>query len=217
MSALLRLEGGEDADRKRDGSIKRTPNTFALVGEGAKQSVDATPATEAITSFPTTKSQIEQTRPEADAVQCNSAVPGRGSQMNGVRYILSKMAFAESDDVGKAIKTMYGEKAELADWVELKRLLSDQTSLADFLDSVGMPVQGTNQACNNYLVSYQGQTRSGGLRLFVARHNGKVPNNWLVLDFIGDNIIDLGRWSYTSPALIAIRDNPSDISTAHPQ
>jgi serine protease Do len=42
---------------------------------------------------------------------------------------------------------------------------------------------------------------------FVARHDGKVPDNWLVLDSIDNHTLDLGRWSYRSQALVVINEN----------
>lgn len=84
--------------------------------------------------------------------------------------------FSIGEDVKRSIKLRYGDAAELADWDELKGILR-LGELSEFIEQVGVPVQTDNSLCNNYLISYKGQTISGNAWLFLARHDGIVPDN----------------------------------------
>jgi hypothetical protein len=109
---------------------------------------------------------------------------------------------------------LYGDKATIVDWQVLKRLLSTKEEAAKFIEQVGIPRQTENGPCDNFLVSMNGHLRLGnGFWLFLARHDGNVPNNWNVLDSIDNHTIDLGRWSWKSQALVAI---PNDIGAPPP-
>jgi hypothetical protein len=128
---------------------------------------------------------------------------------------MSKRAFETSSDILSTIKSEFGNEATLADWQTLKQILQTQAQATKFITEVGIPLQSANGPCNNFLVSNGGQLRLGnGLWTFVARHDGKVPNNWLVLDSISNHSLDLGRWSYRSQALVFIRDTPNAANAA---
>ena len=47
-------------------------------------------------------------------------------------------------------------------------------------------------------------TPDGRAISFLARHDGKVPPDWSVLDSIGSNDIDLGRWNHSGQALLRL-------------
>jgi len=140
-----------------------------------------------------------------DDPQCTEVSPGSGFETGGQRFVISKEAFDTNDDVERKVKETYGPNATIADWQTLKGLLATDAQLVEFIGAVGIPRQTTNGPCYNFLVSNHGQLKtSNRMWTFIARHDGKVPENWLVIDSIGNHGIDLGRWSYKSQALVVI-------------
>jgi hypothetical protein len=168
----------------------------------------------------TDASQYESTPRTATNPPCIAASPGPGYQSDGTKYLITPESFAADIDIVNQIKSLYGDRAEIADWQTLKGLLSTKQELAKFIEKVGIPVQAQNGPCDNFLVSMNGDLRrENGLRLFFARHDGKVPNNWAVLDSIDNHTLDLGRWSWKSQALVVIPEdtaNPPIVATTNP-
>ena len=122
--------------------------------------------------------------------------------------MITTEVFEISADVEAAIKTTLGNDVAIADWEALKRLFSTQRQLTRFIKQVGIPQQAFNGPCDNFLVSNGGSYRlPNGYWLFIARHDGNVPDNWAVLDSIDNHILDLGRWSWKSQALVFVPDN----------
>ncbi len=138
--------------------------------------------------------------------------------LNGKAYIVSAETFSISDNVREKLKSSYGETAQLADWIELKQALTTENAISRFVQAIGLPLQadvaGLPHACGNLLVRNGNETRLGDFFLFIARHDGRVPTNWAVLDSIGNHFLDLGRWNFSSQALVAIPSNPKAIETA---
>ena len=147
--------------------------------------------------------------------ECAPATPGPGFQASGGKYVITREIFDLSTDVEGAIKASLGDNAVIADWQTLKKVLSTKPQLANFINQVGIPTQTANGPCKNFLVSNGGRLRLGdGFWLFLARHDGRVPENWAVLDSIDNHSLDLGRWSYRSQALALIRDKSPEASTS---
>lgn len=138
---------------------------------------------------------------------CVPTSPGPGFRINGGVYVITKEFFDPSANVEGSIKTQFGDDAALADWQALKTIFLTKDQLATFFDQVGIPRQSINGPCDNFLVSNGGRLRLGnGLWFFIARHDGSVPDNWAVFNSIDNHILDLGRWSHRSQALIFLRD-----------
>ncbi len=150
---------------------------------------------------------------------CALAMPGPGFPVSGGKIVITREAFDISTDVEGAIKATFGNDATIANWQTLKRLLPTQTELSNSIDQVGIPRQTKNGPCDNFIVSNGGSYRlANGYWFFIARHDGKVPNNWGVLDSIGNHTFDLGRRNHKSQALVFIPDTveapPSASATA---
>ncbi len=146
--------------------------------------------------------------PQQPTQACALATPGPGFPVSGGKIVITKEVFDISTDVEGAIKATFGNDATIADWQTLKRLLPTHTELSNFIDRVGIPRQTQNGLCDNFLVSNGGRYRlANGYWLFIARHDGRVPNNWGVLDSIGNHTLDLGRRNHKSQALVFIPDN----------
>ena len=144
---------------------------------------------------------------------CILATPGQGFPLGDSKIIITKEAFDINTDVETKIKQLLGSQVKLVEWQVLKTLLSTNGQLTEFIRGVGIPQQLANGPCDNFLVTNGGQLRtSDGHRTFIARHDGKVPENWLVLDSVGDHTLDLGRWSYKSQALVII-DNRGEVAS----
>ncbi len=146
--------------------------------------------------------------PHQPTQACALATPGPGFPVSGGKIVITGEAFDKSTDVEGAIKATFGNDATISDWQTLKRLFSTQTDLSNFIDQVGIPRQTKNGPCDNFLVSNGGSYRlANGYWFFIARHDGKVPDNWGVLDSIGNHTLDLGRRNHKSQALVFIPDN----------
>lgn len=90
---------------------------------------------------------------------CPLATPGPGFPVSDGKYLITRDAFDIDTDVESAIKATFGNDATIADWQTLKRLVSTQTELSDFIDKVGIPHQAVNGPCDNFLVSNNGRYR----------------------------------------------------------
>ena len=140
--------------------------------------------------------------------------------LNGKTYMVSRETFSPSDNITQIIKSAYGETAELADWNELKRALTTPQITAQFIEATGLPLQSISHLCGNFIVRAGPYERSSGTRdvfSFIARLDGRVPYNWAVIDSIGPNIIDLGRWYYRSQALVTTEQPLPTIAQPQPQ
>ena len=150
---------------------------------------------------------------------------GEGYQNGASRFLLSSKIYKPSDDVQAAIKAEYGENATIADWAELKSILRTQQNVSKFIQGLGLRRQvtnyegdnyrqSTNYECDNYYVSVGNELTIYGMRLFVARHDGRPPSNWATLDEIGGYKLDLGRWTLAAQAIVKI--STEDGSAAAP-
>ncbi|MFG1204514.1 hypothetical protein V5F29_19210 [Xanthobacter aminoxidans] len=140
----------------------------------------------------------------AHAAACNDQVSAGSYELSGFRFFVSSKSFGPLDDIDGDIKKEYGPSAELADWLFLKENLSSASAARKFANSLNIVKQGPNFACNNYLVRRGSDWSYEGKRLFFARHDGTKPNDWLTLDEIGSNILDLGRWNHNARALVSV-------------
>jgi hypothetical protein len=150
---------------------------------------------------------VAATNPPAQEAShsCTLAPPGPGFTVGDGKYVITRQAFDINTDVESAIRTTFGDAAVIAEWQNLKDALSTQSQLGSFFEQVGMPHQTKNGPCDNFIVSNDGRYRLAiGDWFFVARHDGVVPDNWAVLDSIGNHTLDLGRWMYKSQALVFI-------------
>ena len=124
-------------------------------------------------------------------VHCRS--PPSGYVSGKYIFRLSNEVFPPSPSLAKAIHDRYGNGAELADWSDLKSMLVNEDEVRKFIQGTGIQLQSTNYDCDNVLVSRSGNETVQGLHYHLARHDGKVPPDWSVLDSIGANDINLGQ------------------------
>jgi hypothetical protein len=155
--------------------------------------------------------QPQAGQPQANAQQksaadpkCPIAAPSNGYVSGKYLYRLSKEVFPPSASLEKEIHDRYLNNAELADWDDLKAILVNEDQVRKFIEDTGIQLQSTNYNCDNILVSRSGGETVQGLHYHLARHDGKIPPDWSVLDSIGANDIDLGRWRHSGQALLKV-------------
>ena len=134
--------------------------------------------------------------------QCPRSDPASGYVSGNVVFRLSNDVFPPSPSLAKEIHDRYGANVDLADWDDLKARLLNEADVRKFIQDTGIQLQSTNYDCDNILVSRAGGETVQGLHYHLARHDGKVPPNWSVLDSIGSNDIHLGRWNHSGQALL---------------
>lgn len=139
---------------------------------------------------------------DAASSKCPLSEPASGYISGKYIFRLSNEAFPPSPSLAKAIHDRYGNGAELADWSDLKSMLVNEDDVRKFIQGAGIQLQSTNYNCDNVLVSRSGSETVQGLHYHLARHDGKVPPDWSVLDSIGANDINLGRWNHSGQALL---------------
>jgi hypothetical protein len=145
-----------------------------------------------------------QEKPPADpaSAQCRVSDPGNGYVSGKYIYRLSNQVFPPSPSLEKEIHDRYGNNAELADWADLKAMLVNEDDIHKFIQDTDIQLQSTNYNCDNILVSRSGSETVQGLHYHLARHDGRVPPDWSVLDSVGSNDINLGRWNHSGQALL---------------
>jgi hypothetical protein len=174
---------------------------------------------------PLTSTAHSQLFPPARTPQqvCPLAIPKSGFVAGSDRYVISSGTFEAGADITAELEGMYGRSASLADWRDLKALLSSSATISQFIDQVGLPRQVQNGPCSNFLISAGGRQKAdNGMPYLLARHDGMIPVNWLVLDSIANHSLDLGRWFWRSQALIVIHNSnqaPANVAknTPNPQ
>jgi hypothetical protein len=137
---------------------------------------------------------------------CSSTLGGT-YQHDGVQYGLTKALLPNGANLTQAARAEFGPSASMVDWQNLKNLLKSREDAVAFFNALGLRTQAANGPCDNYLVTFQGQSQIGDGRFFVARHDGIVPQNWAVLDNIADHALDLGRWTWPAQVLVKVPDN----------
>jgi hypothetical protein len=145
-----------------------------------------------------------QEKPPADpaSAQCRVSDPGNGYVSGKYIYRLSNQVFPPSPSLEKEIHDRYGNNAELAGWADLKAMLVSEDDIRKFIQDTDIQLQSTNYNCDNILVSRSGSETVQGLHYHLARHDGRVPPDWSVLDSVGSNDINLGRWNHSGQALL---------------
>jgi hypothetical protein len=144
----------------------------------------------------------QQAAAEAASGQCPISDPGRGYLSGNVVFRLSNDVFPASPSLAKEIQDRYGNNVALADWDDLKARLLNEADVRKFIQDTDIQLQSTNYDCNNILVSRSGKETVQGLHYHLARHDGKVPPDWSVIDSLGSNDIHLGRWNHSGQALL---------------
>jgi hypothetical protein len=154
----------------------------------------------------TNKAANAQRRSSVDAAsaQCPVRDPSTGYASGKYIYRLSNQVFPPSPSLKKEIQDDYGKNAELADWDDLKAMLASEDDIRKFIQDTGIQLQSTNYNCDNILVSRSGSETVRGLHYHLARHDGKVPPDWSVVDSIGSNDINLGRWNHSGQAWLRL-------------
>jgi hypothetical protein len=136
--------------------------------------------------------------------QCPLSNPTDGYASGNVVFRLSNEVFPPSPSLQKEIHDRYGANVELADWDDLKAALVSEDQVRKFIVDTGIRLQSTNYDCDNILVSRSGHEMVQGLHYHLARHDGKVPPDWSVLDSIGAKDINLGRWKHSGQVLLRL-------------
>ena len=146
----------------------------------------------------------QQESAAAASSQCPVSDPANGYVSGKYVFRLSNEVFPPSPSLAKEIQNRYGNNAALADWGDLKAMLVNEDDVRKFIQDTGIQLQSTNYNCDNILVSRSGSETVQGLHYHLARHDGKVPPDWSVLDSIGSNDINLGRWNHSGQALLRL-------------
>jgi hypothetical protein len=136
--------------------------------------------------------------------KCTPVEPAGGYVSGNHVFRLSTEIFPPSPSLVKDIHDRYGSNAALADWGELKSMLASEDDVRNFIQGTGIHLQSANYSCDNVLVSRSGNETLQGMHYHLARHDGKVPKDWSVLDTIGANDINLGRWNHSGQALLRL-------------
>ncbi len=136
---------------------------------------------------------------------CDQGKPGSGFDIGQYRYKLTSEIFQPTMDLYQRIQDMYGANAEIVDWDTIKSLLQEFEVRREFIKEVGIPLQGYNFLCGNILIFKSGGNNINGFHYLLARHDGLRPNDWLILDTIGQNELHLGRWNHYGRVLIRIK------------
>jgi hypothetical protein len=144
----------------------------------------------------------QQRAAAAASSQCPLSDPANGYVSGNYVFRLSNEVFPSSPSVAKEIQNRYGNNAALADWSDLKAMLASEDDVRKFIQDTGIQLQSTNYDCDNILVSRAGSETVQGIHYHLARHDGKVPRDWSVIDTIGSNDINLGRWNHPGQALL---------------
>jgi hypothetical protein len=144
----------------------------------------------------------QQAAAEAASSQCPMSDPASGYVSGNIVFRLSNEKFPASPSLAKDIQDRYGSGVELADWDDLKARLTNEADVRKFIQDTGIRLQSTNFDCDNVLLSRSGKETVQGLHYHLARHDGKIPPNWSVLDGLGANDIHLGRWNHSGQTLL---------------
>jgi hypothetical protein len=150
------------------------------------------------------KQQEQKSVAKAASVACPASSASYGYVSGDTIFRLSREIFPPSASLAKTIRDIYGDNAVLADWNDLKAALVNENDVKKFIHDTGIQLQTSNYDCDNILLGRGGQETYQGLHYHLARHDGKIPANWSVLDALGANDIHLGRWNHSGQALLKI-------------
>lgn len=101
-------------------------------------------------------------------------------------YAVTSITCDHDDDWLAVVQEEFGPNATVADWNDLKAYFaSDPSAMADLLGG---------EDRNSAYVTLNGNQYVGPYSYFVQNHFGNVPSGWAVLDQVGNNVVDLGRW-----------------------
>jgi CHAT domain-containing protein/tetratricopeptide (TPR) repeat protein len=134
-----------------------------------------------------------------------------GFDLGGSTYRLTTEIFRPTDPLQSKIREAYGATTEIVDWDDLKALLRDNETVKAFIENTGIPSQSRNYACDNILVNRAGRSSFQGMHYLLARHDGKMPFDWAILDSIGHNMLNLGRWTYSGRVFIKTPIQNADV------
>ena len=150
-------------------------------------------------------SQLQQAnRTVVVSDQCPIRVNGHGYAYDGFIYRLTDERYDPTAALYHELKSKYGTNVEIADWNVLKGFLTSASTIREFVNQIGIARQGGDFDCDNILIGKGGQLINSGKHYLLAWHNGVVPPGWAVLDSIGANDIDLGRWNHPGAVLLKI-------------
>ena len=147
----------------------------------------------------------------SEDTECFVANPKPGIILNKRRYFLSAEVFQAQENVEELIKQKYGPSARLAEWNEISQI-ANGLDYTKFADEIGLVVQKNRRECFNVFVTLNNISGpDDNRRYFVTRHNGVLPKQWYAIAQIGNNYIDLGRWTYPSQALVVVPVGRADV------
>ena len=122
-------------------------------------------------------------------------------------YSATPEVYAADTNLAEKMRAKYGGRTEIVDWIDLKTALADRTTLERFISSLAISVQ-TRDENDNYLLLNGGQSQAEGRHYLLARHGGRRPPGWAILDTIGDDELHLGRWNHNGRVLIRTPRGP---------
>lgn len=118
------------------------------------------------------------------------------AQAAGSDYALTTLGVAHNSNWLAAVQAEFGAQATVADWDDL---------VIDFGDDPGAlaSLLGGNPSNSAYVTRGGSQYFDVSYVYFIQNHYGTVPGGWLVLDSLGDNVVDLGRWNSDNYRVLA--------------
>lgn len=131
----------------------------------------------------------------------------------GIVYRVTSETYPPTGDLQSAIRKTYGDRAEIADWNDLKRMATDSARLQALITGTSLPSPTGNAVCDNILVNQAGRSTFQGMHFLIARHDGLRPPGWAILDTIGPDVLHLGRWNQVARVLIKmpLQDSPGQV------
>jgi Ca2+-binding RTX toxin-like protein len=142
-------------------------------------------------------------------------IPGQGISINGHTYIATNLSYAVGDDISGNIAAQFGSGARLASWENLVTDLNSSPLVANFLNSLALPVETPYGSYPNLYVSFNGTEQDGSRgRWFVTNFTDSSPGAVGYAAF-GELFgkLYLGSFGWSGQALIRIDNAALSVST----
>jgi hypothetical protein len=122
----------------------------------------------------------------------------------GPVFFLTSKTCDPNRDLRAVAMEEFGPQAGVADWLEIKAIFGSKPELLlRFMTACRLGPGRTAWVT----VGGKGWFEPGR-HYHVERHDGRVPNDWLVHDHIQGHTLDLGSWEDPCPVLVRIAPDP---------
>jgi len=115
------------------------------------------------------------------------------AQVSASDFKVTSQKYLCTDDLVAAVQAEFGSDWTVADWEHVKLLSSGDYGNIDM-----------NKG-DEFLILNDGQKYYSGARhFFIAKHEGQVPDGFLVHDEVGNNYFSLGSWSDITMRILCV-------------